>query len=192
MAVPQCNHINGYHNRCSNDAQFRCTGPYCGNKVYCVEHSRMIDSRYICDSCLKEIERARREAERERVEAERDRREAARMLGQGMILARELALAEARQNSKIWYPRIMFVLSLIMFFPALLILTLNQPSDSTPPIQTNPPLAILGILGGILLFISWFCVIGFAIKREQGGWVAGLIFFNFFAAILYLLLDPIG
>ena len=103
-----------------------------------------------------------------------------------------LALAEARQNSKIWYPRIMFVLSLIMFFPALLILTLNQPSDGTPPIQTNPPLAILGILGGILLFISWFCVIGFAIKREQGGWVAGLIFFNFFAAILYLLLDPIG
>jgi len=42
-----------------------------------------------------------RETERERIEEERPRREAARMLGQGMILVRELALAEARKKSKI-------------------------------------------------------------------------------------------
>src|SRR5258707_15760628 len=121
MAVPQCNHIDEYRKHCLNDAQFRCTGPYCGNKVYCVEHSRMIDSRYICDHCLKEMERVSREAARKREEAELASREAARRFAQGMTLARELALAGARQNSKIRYPRIMFVLSLFMFIPVVII-----------------------------------------------------------------------
>lgn len=56
MIVPQCNHIDGLGKRCLNVAQFRCHGLYCGNKVYCVEHSRMADSGYICDNCLRVAE----------------------------------------------------------------------------------------------------------------------------------------
>src|SRR5579884_2116311 len=137
MAVPQCNYIDEYRNRCPNDAQFRCTGPYCGNKVYCVEHCRMIDSRYICDDCLKEIEHARSEAARKRIEEEHTRIEAARRLADGMAIARELALAEARKNSKIWYPRIMFVVSLFMFIPAVI----ASPSNGATLLETNPLLA---------------------------------------------------
>jgi hypothetical protein len=79
MANPQCNHIDAYHGRCQNDALHRCTGPYCGNKVYCVEHSRMIDSMYICDNCLNEVERIRSERDRKLAEKERVRREKERV-----------------------------------------------------------------------------------------------------------------
>ncbi len=199
MAVPQCNHIDGYRNHCSNDAQFRCTGPYCGNKVYCVEHSRMIDSAYICDNCLKEIERANREAARKREEAERASREAARRFTQEMALARELALAEARKNSKILYPRIMFLLSVVLICVLLFIAIPNSsPNNSTPLIVVNPTLAYIGggsgILGLIFLGIAWIWCLYFTYKRDQPGWRTALWFTPFSAAIpllLYVLIDPI-
>jgi hypothetical protein len=100
MAVPQCNHIDEHHNRCPNDAQFRCTGLYCGNKVYCVEHSRMIDSTYICDNCLKETERTRKRIEKMSYETERAKREMDRIFFQ----EREQALQEAQRHSKIPTP----------------------------------------------------------------------------------------
>jgi hypothetical protein len=88
----------------------------------------------------------------------------------------------------------MFVLSIILLPPALLIGLNYKTSDGTLVISMNHPLGItigiIAIIGFVLLLTSWLCVIGFAIKRKQWKWLAGLLLISI-CLPLYLILDPI-
>ena len=184
MSGTQCEFVYPPGQPCENEAIQKCTGLHCNGGVYCVKHIQLIDFRYICDTCIQETERISREAERIRRETERE-------LVRERILARE----HSRQQSKIRYPRVTCLLSIILIASALLLAQANTPSDGTPLVSVNPLLAYacasVAILGLILFLITWVWVVMYAIRRGQGGWVAGLLFVGGIAIPLYLILDPL-
>lgn len=169
MSGTKCEYVYPSCQPCENEAIQKCTGLHCNGGIYCVKHIQLIDFRYICDTCIQETERVGREAERIRRETERE-------LARERILARE----HARQQSKIRYPRIMFLLGIVLVLGRIVLTLQNIPSNGPSPISVNPTLVYtlvgLLILGFILLLITCVWVIIYAIRRGQREWLAGLLF----------------
>lgn len=186
VAGIQCEHIDDT-GPCPYDAMHRCTGDWCHGSVYCVRHIRYLNSEYICDTCIRETERFRRE---EAAAKEKKRIEDAEVA----VFLR--AIYVTQEKRKIRYPRIMILLSIILFASPFITQSVyaNQHPDNPSLVNANPLLnyALVGMaILGLIFFISgWIWVIVIALRRGQKEWAISVFIFTP-SLLLYLIFNPV-